>query len=94
MRVTQHNIEIMLHRMQVAAAWQPDSWSRNGIENAQFKCYLRHQKDLPRVREWIQESCGQDAHFSYVLADICRRDLDIEIEGHALSAIKQDTHGH
>jgi hypothetical protein len=93
MRVTQHNIEIMLHRMQVAAAWQPQNWSDNGIEQAHFKCYLRYPKDLPRVREWLQESCGQDAHFSYVLADICRRDLDIEIEGHALSALKLDNHG-
>lgn len=83
LRVTQHNIETMLRRMRAAAAWKPALWERDGIGQAQFKCYLRHPEHLPQVRQWLRESCGQDDHFSYVQADICRSDLDVEIEGHA-----------
>jgi len=89
LRVTHHNIGIMLRRMRATAAWQPQRWLSEGITQAHFKCYLRHPEQLPRVREWIQESCGQDDHFSYVQADICRSVLDIEIEGHSISSTVQ-----
>jgi hypothetical protein len=84
LRITQHNIEIMLRRMQATAAWQPHRWLDGGIEQAHFKCYLRHPEQLTMVREWIRESCGQDDHFTYVQANICRSVLDVEIEGQAL----------
>ncbi len=80
-RTTLHNIEIMLGRLHASGAWQRDHWQTGGIQDARFKCYLRHAESLPLVREWIQESCGDDSHFTYLLADICRPDLDIEIEG-------------
>lgn len=80
-RTTLHNIEIMLGRMRARDAWRPDRWQAGDIQDARFKCYLRHAESLPLVREWIQESCGDDRHFTYLLADICRPDLDIEIEG-------------
>ncbi len=80
-RTTQHNIEIMLGRLHARAAWRQDRWQSGDIVDARFKCYLRHAKSLPLVREWVQESCGDDSHFTYLLADICRADLDIEIEG-------------
>ncbi len=85
-RTTQHNIEIMLGRMNAAAAWRPDQWRQGGIQDARFKCYLRHEESLSLIREWIQESCGDDRHFTYLLADVCRRDLDIEIEGFVRAA--------
>lgn len=91
-RVTQHNIETMLARMQVPAAWRPDLWASGGILHSRFKCYLRHQESLSLIREWVVESCGQDSHFTYVLADICRSDLDLEIEGYALSSPLPDPH--
>ena len=80
-RTTLHNIEIMLARLRATAAWQREHWSAGQVEDARFKCYLRHAESLPLVREWIQESCGDDSHFTYLLADICRPDLDLEIEG-------------
>lgn len=91
-QITQHNIEIMLNRMQVSKAWVPKQWSINGIQNAHFKCYLRHPEILPEIRNWIQTSCGQDDHFTYVLADICRSELDLEIEGQALAQMPSETH--
>lgn len=91
-KVTQHNIEIMLDRMQISNAWFPNRWSQHGIHTAHFKCYLRHPEILPEIRRWIQTSCGQDNHFTYVLADICRSELDIEIEGHSLAQLPSEPH--
>ena len=80
-RTTMHNIEIMLGRMGCSAALSPTTWAREGIREAHFKCYLRHPEILPLVREWLQALYGTDDHFTYLQADICRTDLDIEIEG-------------
>lgn len=91
-QTTLQNIDIMLNRMQVAAAWVPHLWSANGINSAHFKCYLRHPEALPLVRKAVRNSCGQDDHFSYVLADICRSDLDLEIEGRILTAPRPKSH--
>jgi hypothetical protein len=82
-RTTVRNLRIMLERMQVSSALVPATWQRDGIESAAFKCYLRHPESLALVREWVQETCGTDEHFCYVQADICRADLDLEIEGYA-----------
>lgn len=82
-RTTLRNIRTMLERMQVSSALTPHLWERDGIESAAFKCYLRHPESLPLVREWVQETCGTDEHFCYVQADICRTNLDLEIEGYA-----------
>ena len=82
-RTTLRNIHIMLERMQVSSALTPALWEQDGIESAAFKCYLRHPESLPLVREWVQETCGSDEHFCYVQADICRSNLDLEIEGYA-----------
>jgi chorismate lyase/3-hydroxybenzoate synthase len=91
-RTTLHNIEIMLDRMQVSAALTPERWADAGIVDAHFKCYLRHPESLPLFREWIQDACGHDRHFTYVQADICRKDLDIEIEGVALTTAPPARH--
>jgi chorismate lyase / 3-hydroxybenzoate synthase len=91
-QTTQQNIEIMLNRMQVSAAWVPDLWPTHGIHSAHFKCYLRHPEALPLVRKAVRDSCGQDHHFSYVLADICRSDLDLEIEGRILTELQPECH--
>lgn len=80
-RTTLHNIETMLGRLQATEAWQREQWPSGRVLDAHFKCYLRHAESLPLIREWIQESCGDDRHFTYLLADICRPDLDLEIEG-------------
>ncbi|MCP5556400.1 MAG: hypothetical protein H7A55_01485 [Verrucomicrobiaceae bacterium] len=80
-RTTMHNIEIMLGRMGCLGGLRPESWAAGGVRDAHFKCYLRYPEILPLVREWLQDACGTDDHFTYLLADICRTDLDLEIEG-------------
>jgi len=52
--------------------------------------YVRHPGDAPRVREVLAESLGPEAAFLrravFLQADICRQDLLVEIEAHAVSA--------
>lgn len=52
--------------------------------------YVRHVDDTPRVREVLAEALGPDApflhHAVYLQADICRQDLLVEIEAHALAS--------
>jgi chorismate lyase/3-hydroxybenzoate synthase len=76
-----NNIEIMLGRMGCLSGLRPNLWAESGIRDAHFKCYLRHPEILPLVREWLCDSLGTDDHFTYLQADICRMDLDLEIEG-------------
>ncbi|MFV0671854.1 Rid family hydrolase [Variovorax sp. tm] len=52
--------------------------------------YVRHPSDTARVRAIIEEALGSDApmarHAVYLEADICRSDLLVEIEAHAVAA--------
>ncbi|GEM_PF-2770260 len=45
-----------------------------------IKVYLRHPDDLLKVRPIIAEFLPDDTNVCYLHADICRRELDIEIE--------------
>ena len=51
--------------------------------------YLRHASDLPIVREMFERHVGSDSPAArdaiYVRADICRAELLVEIEGHAIA---------
>ncbi len=46
-----------------------------------LKVYVRHAQDLARVREHIERVFGPDQQTVYLLSDICRADLLLEIEG-------------
>lgn len=52
--------------------------------------YVRHPGDAPRVRDVLTEVLGADAtllrHAVFLQADICRQDLLIEIEAHAVTS--------
>jgi chorismate lyase / 3-hydroxybenzoate synthase len=43
------------------------------------KAYVRHRRDLPLVQRYCQEAFGHDVR--YLIADICRAELLVEIEG-------------
>jgi chorismate lyase/3-hydroxybenzoate synthase len=45
------------------------------------KVYLRDGDDLPRLRDRVAEAFGGDGKVLYLQADICRRELLVEIEG-------------
>ncbi|MBS0340704.1 MAG: hypothetical protein JSS56_09260 [Proteobacteria bacterium] len=52
--------------------------------------YVRHPGAAPRVREVLAAALGADATFlqsaAYLQADICRQDLLVEIEAHAVAS--------
>ena len=72
------NIEALLQqaRAQGAPAWQ--------LRDLDCKVYLRHAADLDRVRHVFRQAVGTDARALYLHADICRADLQVEIEAAAL----------
>lgn len=59
------------------------------LEKLTYKVYVRNAVDLPAVTDAMQAAIGGPALVAYVRADICRRDLLVEIEavgvGQALS---------
>jgi hypothetical protein len=72
-----HNLQIMFERMGMEAAVTPGS----PVSFREFRCYLRHPEALPLVREWLAEETGLDtSRISFLHSDICRAELDIEME--------------
>ena len=45
-----------------------------------YKVYVRDPKDLPVIRAELESAVGPEAGLLYLKADICRRDLAVEIE--------------
>jgi chorismate lyase / 3-hydroxybenzoate synthase len=62
---------------------------RFSLESLTYKVYVRHARDLPAVSEVMRGAIGRAASVAYLRADLCRRDLLVEIEavgcGDALS---------
>ncbi|MGH8296678.1 MAG: hypothetical protein ACRETZ_14465 [Steroidobacteraceae bacterium] len=50
------------------------------LESLAYKVYVREPRDLPLVRSQLTAAIGAAAPVLYLKADICRRDLAVEIE--------------
>ncbi|MDE2051437.1 MAG: hypothetical protein KGJ72_10515, partial [Gammaproteobacteria bacterium] len=50
------------------------------LETLAYKVYVREPKDLQVIRAQLETSLGRAAALLYLKADICRRDLAVEIE--------------
>ena len=50
------------------------------LETLAYKVYVRDPKDLPAIRAELESALGAEAAVLYLKADICRRDLAVEIE--------------
>ena len=80
-RTTMHNIETMLDRMGLPEALDAESWMDGTIVEGGYKCYLRHPESLSIIQEFMLEQTGlADSQITFVQADICRAELDLEIE--------------
>jgi enamine deaminase RidA (YjgF/YER057c/UK114 family) len=53
---------------------------RFSLETLTYKVYVRNAPDLPAVVDVIRGAVGRKAPVAYLRADICRRDLLVEIE--------------
>ena len=54
------------------------------LETLECKVYVRHPEDLPIIQRELRAALGPSAHALYLQADICRRDLSVEIEATAM----------
>jgi len=50
------------------------------LEHLTYKVYVRDPQKLPVIRAQLEAALGRDAALLYLQADICRRDLSVEIE--------------
>ncbi|HUO86474.1 MAG TPA: hypothetical protein VM617_03720, partial [Thermoanaerobaculia bacterium] len=47
----------------------------------QLKVYLRRAEDRPQVEDELRRELGPEVPLLFLRADICRRELEVEIEG-------------
>ena len=53
---------------------------RFSLDRLAFKVYVRNSADLPVIQSQLHARLGPRAQVLYLQADICRRDLLVEIE--------------
>lgn len=46
-----------------------------------LKVYIRHAEDYPLIRQWLQRELAERLPIIYLHADLCRRELLVEVEG-------------
>jgi hypothetical protein len=64
----------------VARGARESGFSARDSHGLFLNVYLRHEEDYPAVNRRLSAEFGETAHIIYLLADICRTDLLIEIE--------------
>lgn len=77
-----HNITAI-----VAEANQQTPGADFRLDRLAYKVYVRHSEDLDAVRREIAQSIGDPVSIVFLQADVCRGDLQVEIEasgGHAI----------
>lgn len=81
-RTTMRNIHIMLERMGMNPILQSERAAQAArVSLRDLRCYLRHPEMLPLIQDWFKEEFPWLADLvTYQQADICRADLDLEIE--------------
>lgn len=65
--------------------------SHYSLKDLNLRVYVRYEKDAALIQSLIEQSLGESANAIYLNADICRPDLDVEIEGSAWKNIRQPT---
>ena len=75
-REAMRNIDALLQEANRLAA----APARFTIESLWFKAYVRRAADLAAIKTELHAALGASAQVLYLEADLCRRDLSIEIE--------------
>lgn len=74
-RETLANIDVL-----IAEANRLSSNSQYAAEGLAYKVYVRHPDHLPAIADELCAALGDAAAVTYLHADVCRRDLLVEIE--------------
>jgi chorismate lyase / 3-hydroxybenzoate synthase len=67
-------------RAVLAAANERLGEERFTLEHLSYKVYVRRPEDLHDIEQELRRAIGPEARALYLMADICRRDLLVEIE--------------
>lgn len=67
-------------RALISAANRLNPVPRFALEALAYKVYLRHPAHLPEVAAVLRSALGSAAPIAYLCADVCRRDLLVEVE--------------
>jgi chorismate lyase / 3-hydroxybenzoate synthase len=81
--VKNQTLEILTNIQAVLSQANLHSKSADGyrLQDLNMRVYVRHAKDADLIRSVLNERIGTDHQALYLHADICRADLDVEIEG-------------
>jgi chorismate lyase / 3-hydroxybenzoate synthase len=87
--VKNQTLEILTNIQAVLSQANLHSRSADGyrLQDLNMRVYIRHAKDADLIRSVLNERIGTDHQALYLHADICRADLDVEIEGIAWQPI-------
>ena len=58
------------------------------LQDLNLRVYVRYEKDAQLIQNLVNQHIDFGAQAIYIKADICRKDLDVEIEGIAWQTIK------
>lgn len=58
------------------------------LQDLIYRVYIRHASDYAQVRDTLESLVGNDIQVLYVQAEVCRRDLLVEIEAVAFKPLK------
>ncbi|HEX4024034.1 MAG TPA: hypothetical protein VHX52_04920, partial [Steroidobacteraceae bacterium] len=70
----------LLDRALVGAANEQAGGARYGAERLLYKVYVRRPGDQPRIEQTLRRELGPIPPLLFLQADICRRELLVEIE--------------
>ncbi len=87
--VKNQTLEILTNIEAVLSQANVQSKSNEGyrLQDLHMRVYVRHAKDAELIRSVLNEHIGAGHQALYLHADICRADLDIEIEAIAWQSI-------
>jgi enamine deaminase RidA (YjgF/YER057c/UK114 family) len=78
------NIEMLLSAKNFARSGAPDCGATLR-DLAKLRVYVKRPQDYPVIRKVVEQRCGKTLPVIYVVADVCRSDLLVEMEGLAFA---------
>ena len=74
------NIELLLSQKNLARHGAPGAGAALR-DLAKLRVYVKRPQDYPTIRKVCEKRCGKNIPIIYVVADVCRSDLLVEMEG-------------
>lgn len=78
------NIELLLSQKNLARHGAPGAGATLR-DLAKLRVYVKRLQDYPIIRKVCEKRCGKNIPIIYVVADVCRSDLLVEMEGLAFA---------